>query len=114
MIRTDKQLMSAANGTSHVRVLAVASGKGGVGKTNVSVNLAVALAKSQPSVLMMDADLGMANIDVMLGIRPAYDLYHVITGQKTLDEVIVDGPEGISIIPASSGVSRMTDLSMSE
>jgi flagellar biosynthesis protein FlhG len=114
MILADKQLMSATTGKPPVRVLAVASGKGGVGKTNVAVNLAIALAKHQHSVLVMDADLGMANIDVMLGIRPAYDLYHVITGQKTLDEVIVEGPEGISIIPASSGVSRMTDLSLSE
>ncbi len=114
MILAEKQLMSESKAAPQVRVLAVASGKGGVGKTNVSVNLAIALAKSKHSVLVMDADLGMANIDVMLGIRPAYDLYHVITGQKTLDEVIVDGPEGISIIPASSGVSRMTDLTLSE
>lgn len=97
-----------------VRVIAVASGKGGVGKTNVSVNLAIALANQNHSVLVMDADLGMANIDVMLGIRPKFDLFHVITGEKSLNDVIVDGPAGISIIPAASGVSRMLDLSITE
>lgn len=97
-----------------VRVLAVASGKGGVGKSNVAVNLAIALAHQHASVLVMDADLGMANIDVLLGIRPRYDLYHVITGEKELDDVIMDGPDGIGIIPASSGVSRMVDLSAAE
>jgi flagellar biosynthesis protein FlhG len=102
---------AAGNG---VRVLAVASGKGGVGKTNISVNLALALAQEGQSVLLMDADLGMANIDVMLNIRPQYDLYHVITGEKTLDEVIIEGPLGIGIIPAASGVGRMADLSVLE
>lgn len=99
---------------SAVRVLAVASGKGGVGKTNISVNLALALAQEGQSVLLMDADLGMANVDVMLNIRPQYDLYHVITGEKTLDEVIIDGPLGVGIIPAASGIGRMADLSVAE
>jgi flagellar biosynthesis protein FlhG len=99
---------------SAVRVLAVASGKGGVGKTNISVNLALALAQEGQSVLLMDADLGMANVDVMLNIRPQFDLYHVITGEKTLDEVIVEGPCGVGIIPAASGVGRMADLSPQE
>jgi flagellar biosynthesis protein FlhG len=99
---------------SGVRVLAVASGKGGVGKTNISVNLALALAQEGEAVLLMDADLGMANIDVMLNIRPQFDLYHVITGEKTLDEVIIEGPLGIGIIPAASGVGRMADLSVME
>ncbi|MGV3592166.1 MAG: MinD/ParA family protein [Gammaproteobacteria bacterium] len=97
-----------------VRVIAVSSGKGGVGKTNVSVNLALALAQEGQQVLLMDADLGMANVDVMLNIRPQYDLYHVITGQKTLDEVIIQGPLGVGIIPAASGVGRMADLSPHE
>lgn len=97
-----------------VRVLAIASGKGGVGKSNVSVNLAIALANLKQQVLVMDADLGMANIDVLLGIRPKFDLYHVITGEKTLNEVLIEGPAGISIIPAASGVGRMTELSRAE
>jgi len=93
-----------------VRVLAVASGKGGVGKTNTSLNLAIALAVEGHSVLLMDADLGMANIDVMLNLRPRFDLLHVLKGEKTLEEIIVEGPMGIGIIPASSGVSRMANL----
>jgi flagellar biosynthesis protein FlhG len=101
--------ITEANNT-RVRVLAVTSGKGGVGKSNISVNLAIALANQKKSVLVLDADLGMANIDVLLGIRPQYDLYHVISGEKTLDEVIVEAPGGIGIIPASSGVSRMVNL----
>lgn len=100
--------------SSRVRVLAVASGKGGVGKSNVSVNLAIALSNLNFSVLVMDADLGMANIDVLLGIRPKFDLYHVITGQKDLSEVILEGPDGIGIIPAASGVSRMMEMSTAE
>lgn len=97
-----------------MKVIAVSSGKGGVGKTNVSVNLAVGLAKSGKSVMLMDADLGMANVDIMLGINPKYDLHHVITGERTLEEVIFEGPMGISIIPASSGVGRMADLTVVE
>lgn len=99
---------------TRVRVLAVTSGKGGVGKSNVSVNLAIALANQNKSVLVLDADLGMANIDVLLGIRPQYDLQHVITGERTLDEVVMEGPGGIGIIPAASGVSRMVNLSQAE
>lgn len=105
---------SAIADDSSVRVIAVTSGKGGVGKTNVSVNLATGLAKSGKKVMLMDADLGMANVDIMLGIRPEFDLYHVITGEKTLNEVVVEGPLGIKIVPASSGVGRMAGLSVTE
>ena len=104
----------SVEGSSTVRVIAVSSGKGGVGKTNVSINLAVGLVKEGKSVMVMDADLGMANIDIMLGLRPKYDLYHVITGEKTLQDVIVEGPMGIKIVPASSGIGRMADLSVTE
>ncbi|MBT3427507.1 MAG: MinD/ParA family protein [Gammaproteobacteria bacterium] len=97
-----------------VRVIAVASGKGGVGKTNVSVNLATAMAMSGKEVMLMDADLGLANVDVMIGLNPEYDLQHVISGEKQLDDIIIKGPAGIHVVPASSGVSRMADLTATE
>lgn len=100
--------------TVPVRVLAVTSGKGGVGKTNISVNLAVGLARKGHKVMLMDADLGLANVDILLGIRPEFDLYHVITGSKTLDEVIIEGPHGIMIVPAASGIGRMAELTVTE
>jgi len=97
-----------------VRVIAVTSGKGGVGKTNVSVNLAVALADSGKEVMLMDADLGLANIDVMLGLHPTHDLSHVMTGERTLEEIIVSGPSGMHIVPAASGTRAMAELSSAE
>ncbi len=97
-----------------VRVIAVTSGKGGVGKTNVSVNLSVALADSGREVMLMDADLGLANVDVLLGLHPAYDLSHVIKGERTLEEVIVEGPSGLKIVPATSGTKHMAELSPAE
>jgi flagellar biosynthesis protein FlhG len=97
-----------------VKVIAVASGKGGVGKTNITVNLGVALASMGKEVLLLDADLGLANIDVMLGLHPQYNLLHVLDGSKTLKEIIVEGPSGLKIIPAASGVQKMAELSPAE
>jgi flagellar biosynthesis protein FlhG len=94
--------------------LAVTSGKGGVGKTHVSINLAVALAQRGRSVLLLDADLALANVDVMLGLHPTVNLAHVIQGDVELNDVLLDGPCGIKIVPASSGVSRLADLSPQE
>lgn len=93
-----------------VRVIAVASGKGGAGKTNVSVNLAMALAGEGQKVMLFDADLGLANVDVMLGLHPEYNLSHVINGERTLEEIIVTGPGGIKVVPASSGTQLMAEL----
>ncbi len=97
-----------------VRVVAVTSGKGGVGKTNVSVNLAMAMAQQGKDVLIMDADLGLANIDVLLGIQPSATLHDVLAGRARLEEVVVDGPAGLRIIPAASGVQEMAELSPAE
>jgi len=97
-----------------VQVIAVTSGKGGVGKSNVTVNLAVSLAKEGQNVMVMDADLGLANIDVLLGINPDYNLSHVVSGECTLEETIVEGPAGIKIIPASSGTRSMAELTPAE
>ncbi|MBN2646995.1 MAG: MinD/ParA family protein [Thiotrichales bacterium] len=97
-----------------LRVLAVASGKGGVGKTNVSVNLGIALSKIGHRVLLMDADMGLANVDIMLGIHAEYNLSHVLEGKKSLREVIQQGPGGLQIIPAASGVKRMAQLNALE
>ncbi len=93
-----------------VRVIAVTSGKGGVGKSNVTVNLAVTLAQSGERVMVMDADMGLANIDVLLGLSPGLNLSHVINGECSLEETIIDGPAGIKIVPASSGIAMMSDL----
>ncbi len=97
-----------------VRVIAITSGKGGVGKTNVSVNLAVAMADTGKQVMLMDADLGLANVDVLLGLQPDCNLSHVIDGQRSLEEVIVQGPSGIMVVPAASGVKRLAELSTME
>jgi flagellar biosynthesis protein FlhG len=97
-----------------VKVIAVASGKGGVGKTCVSVNLAVSLARQGRNVILMDADLGLANVDVLLGLNTRYNLSHVISGERTLEEVITSGPAGVRIVPAASGKDRMARLSMAE
>ncbi len=97
-----------------VRVICVTSGKGGVGKTNITVNLALALSLQNQSVMLLDADLGLANVDVILGLHPLYNLSHVISQERTLEEIILAGPNGVRIIPASSGVKRMAELSPEE
>lgn len=97
-----------------VKVIAVSSGKGGVGKTNISVNLGVSLSKQGKKVMIMDADLGLANIDIMLGLHPRFNISHVLSGERELSEIIVDGPAGLRIIPASSGVSTMAGLNNAE
>jgi len=97
-----------------VKVIAVTSGKGGVGKTNVSVNLSMALSQGGKDVLLLDADLGLANVDVLLGLRPRHTLSDVINGDRTLEEVIINGPDSLRIIPASSGVQDMAELNTME
>lgn len=97
-----------------LKIIAVSSGKGGVGKTNVSINLAISMAKQDKEVLLLDADLGMANVDVLLGLNTEYDLSHVISGERKLEEIIIDGPANIKIIPASTGKNKMANLTEKE
>ncbi|WP_018123988.1 MinD/ParA family protein [Desulfovibrio oxyclinae] len=92
-------------------VLSVTSGKGGVGKTNISTNLAYTLAKSGKKVLLLDADLGLANVDVILGLAPEYNLFHLFHENTSLDKILLETPYGFRILPASSGVSDMVSLS---
>jgi flagellar biosynthesis protein FlhG len=97
------------------RVIAITSGKGGVGKTNVVAGLAIALAQQGQRVVVMDADFGLANLDILLGLSPKYTLEHVLRGEKVIEEILLKGPMGIRIIPASSGIQELTRLdTMSE
>lgn len=95
---------------SNTRVISITSGKGGVGKTNIVANLGFSLSQLGKKVLILDADLGLANLDVLLGLAPKYNFSHVMLGEKTIDEITVKGPGGISILPASSGIQELTKL----
>ncbi|MDP2901702.1 MAG: MinD/ParA family protein [Methylovulum sp.] len=97
-----------------VRVIAITSGKGGVGKTNLSVNIGIALAQMGQRVALLDADMGLANVDILLGMYPKYNLSHVLSGDKTLDEIMLDGPGGLKVIPGASGIQKMAELSTIE
>ena len=97
-----------------VKVIAVTGGKGGVGKTNVTLNLAMAMAQMGKRVLVLDADLGLANCDVMLGLRVEKNLSHVLSGEVELDDILIEGPFGIKIVPATSGTQSMTELTPAE
>jgi len=95
---------------TQARVIAITSGKGGVGKTNIVANLGYTLGKLGNRVLVFDADLGLGNLDVLLGLTPRYNLSHVIDGTKRLSDIIVNGPGNLKILPASSGIQSMTTL----
>ncbi len=106
----NSQGLSHKNTLYAPRVIAVTSGKGGVGKTNIVGNLALAFARLGKKVLVFDADLGLANIDIIFGLNPVYNMGHVINGEKELRDIMIEGPEGIRIIPAGSGLSDLTRL----
>lgn len=93
-----------------VQVIAVTGGKGGVGKTNVSVNLSVALAEMGRRVILLDADFGLANVDVLLGLEPKRTLAEVMEGECDLRDVLLTGPGGIKIVPASSGTQSLVEM----
>ena len=94
----------------HVRSLAIASGKGGVGKSTLAANLAIALGERGARVLLVDADFSQANLDLLLGVHPRWDLQHVLNGEKTLEEIVVEGPAGVKLVPAASGSPELADL----
>lgn len=112
--QADSQQTGVVTDQKGIRVISVTSGKGGVGKSNVVSNLAIALSTQGKKVLVIDADLGLGNLDVLLGLSPAYNLNHVLNGEKSLSEILIDGPAGIKIIPAGSGVQEFTSLGQHE
>ena len=93
-----------------VKVIAITSGKGGVGKTNLAVNLGLALCQLGKRVVLIDADLGLANVDVLFGLTPQYNIQHVLSGQKDVLDIMIEGPLGLNILPASSGIEELTSL----
>lgn len=117
-LRTMENVSDSAVTSDHqesaTRVYAITSGKGGVGKTAVVANTAVAMAKIGKKVLILDADLGLANIDVVFGLAPKYNLNHFFAGDQDLSSILVDGPYGIKILPAGSGVQNFTRLDSSQ
>ena len=102
---------SLGSGRPHnLRVITVTSGKGGVGKSNIVVNLGMAFARMGQKVLLIDADLGLANLDILLGLNPRFTIHDLLSLRRSLSEVLVEGPEGIKILPASSGIPELADL----
>jgi flagellar biosynthesis protein FlhG len=114
MIEDQASSLRRMNQSRFIKVIAVTGGKGGVGKTNVTLNTAISMAQQGKRVMVLDADLGLANVDVLLGLRVVKNLSHVLSGECTLDEVLVEGPHGIKIAPATSGSQSMTELTPTE
>ena len=112
--RTQAAALQKMNASRPVKVIAVTGGKGGVGKTTVSANLAVSIAAQGREVMLVDADLGLANVDVLLGLHTRFHLGHVVSGECALEDAIITGPHGLQVVPAASGVKRMANLSPAE
>jgi len=112
--RNQAETLEELNASRPVKVIAVTGGKGGVGKTTVSANLAVSIAAQGRDVMLVDADLGLANVDVVLGLNTRFHLGHVVSGECALEDAIVTGPHGLQIVPAASGVKRMANLTDTE
>ena len=101
-------------GTSRLRVIAVTSGKGGVGKTNLTANLAVLAGRAGKRVLIIDADLGLANVEIVFGLKPKHHIGALIDGTHTMDEVLIEGPHGVKILSAGSGIQSLTQLTQEQ
>lgn len=113
-LREMMKLQKGGASGSKTRIIAVTSGKGGVGKTNLSINLAIAYAALGKKVIVMDADLGLANVNVVLGVIPKFNLYHVIKKQKSMNDIILKTKYGIDIVAGASGFSKIANLSDDE
>jgi len=109
-----RQRENGTEGARNTRIITIASGKGGVGKTNVATNLALAYGALGQKVILMDADLGLANVNVVLGIIPKYNLYHVIRKQKQMSDILMDTEYGIQIVAGASGFAKIANLSEEE
>jgi len=107
---TLKKMVSENKNSRNFKVLTVSSGKGGVGKTNLVTNLAYALSQRGRRVLVVDADIGLNNIDILLGMAPKFQIQHFLSGEKSIEEVIFEGPGGIKVLPASNGIQELTQL----
>lgn len=114
LMKEDNPRVSKANDGHKTRIIAITSGKGGVGKSNLSVNMAIAYAQLGKKVILIDGDLGMANVNVLLNIVPPYNLKHVINKQKTLQEIILDTEYGFRFIAGANGFSKIANLTVEE
>lgn len=100
--------------SNKAKVIAITSGKGGVGKSNLAANLAINLSKAGKKTTLFDADLGLANIDVIFGMNPRYNLTHVVNGDKSLQDILLEGPEGVKIVAGGSGVHELAQLNLEQ
>ncbi len=110
MDQADKLRRMAEDADVGPRILAVTSGKGGVGKTNMTLNLGIALADMDYRVVLVDMDLGLANVEVLLGVSSEFNLQHVVSGEKTVDDIMITDPSGVLVVPGSNGIAHMADL----